>query len=331
MSARRVVVTGGCGFVGSHLVERLVARGDEVTVFDGAPYPADLDDDVRKQARHVRGDIRDADALTAAIRPGTDAVYHLAAVVGVDQYLARPLDVIDVNFTGTRNVLEAAARAGAKVVAASTSEVYGKNPVVPWAEDGDRVLGPTTADRWTYSTSKALAEHMTFAFARQHGLEATVVRYFNVYGARQRPAYIVSRTVHRVLNGLAPVVYDQGLQTRCFTHVSDCVEGTVLAAEKPSAAGGVFNIGSMDETTVGEAVGLVAELAGSDGAVIEVDTKDRLGPAYEDLLRRVPDNSRARTELGWTCGTSLRDGLADTIAWARAHPWWLALPDNGAL
>ncbi|MFI0037966.1 NAD-dependent epimerase/dehydratase family protein [Streptomyces mutabilis] len=330
MSPVRAVVTGGCGFVGSHLVERLVERGDEVTVFDTGPMPSDVPHAVRDQVRPVVGDIRDAAAVRSAVRPGTDVVFHLAAVVGVDQYLARPLDVIDINLTGTRHVLEAAARAGARPVVASTSEVFGKNPSVPWPEDGDRVLGPTTADRWTYSSSKALAEHMTFAFSRAHGLGATVVRYFNVYGARQRPAYVISRSVHRVLNGLPPLVYDGGRQTRAFTHVSDCVEGTVMAAESRRSADQAFNIGSMQETTVGEAVRLVVDLAGAGVRAVPVDTGDQLGPAYEDLRRRVPDTRKAREVLGWTCRTALRDGLRQTVDWARGRPEYLALPDSGA-
>ncbi|MFE5245515.1 MULTISPECIES: NAD-dependent epimerase/dehydratase family protein [unclassified Streptomyces] len=321
---QRVLVTGGTGFVGHHLVERLRERGDEVTVFDvtapgGAPRPG---------VRTVEGDLRDTAALERAGR-GVDVVYHLAAVVGVDQYLSRPLDVIDINFSGTRNVLDIAARAGAKVVLASTSEVFGKNPAVPWREDGDRVLGPTTSDRWSYASSKALAEHLTFAFARQHGLDARIVRYFNVYGPRQRPAYVVSRSVHRALNGRPLVVYDGGRQTRCFTYVDDAVTGTIRAADEPAAAGEVFNIGSMVETDMGTVVGLVAGLTGRT-AVVHVDTAAALGQSYEDLGRRVPDNTKAGKVLDWRPETSLRDGLARTIEWARASDWWLALPDSGA-
>ncbi|MET8850230.1 NAD-dependent epimerase/dehydratase family protein [Amycolatopsis sp. NPDC004625] len=323
-SARRVLVTGGSGFIGHHLVERLLDRGDEVTVFDAvAPR------EVREGVRVVEGDLRDAAALARAAA-GTEVVFHLAAVVGVDQYLARPLDVVDINFTGTRNVLEAADAAGARVVLSSTSEVFGKNPTVPWREDGDRVLGPTSSDRWSYSSSKALAEHLTYAYARQHGIEATIVRYFNVYGPRQRPAYVVSRSVHRALNGKPLVIYDRGVQTRCFTYIDDAVEGTLLAAEHPGAVGEAFNIGSMVETTVGEVVRLVAELTGAPGTV-EVDTAEKLGSSYEDLLRRVPDNAKAGRILGWRPETSLRDGLTKTIEWARASDWWLALADNGAV
>ncbi|WP_117208740.1 NAD-dependent epimerase/dehydratase family protein [Allorhizocola rhizosphaerae] len=320
----RVVVTGGSGFVGSHLVEQLLARGDEVTVFDThAPDPP------CGQARYVAGSVTDPGSLRQAITRDTDIVFHLAAVVGVDRYLARPLDVIDINFLGTRNVLDLIRESGSKLVLASTSEVFGKNPAVPWPEDGDRVLGPTTADRWAYSSAKALAEHLTLAFVRQHGLEATIVRYFNVFGPRQRPAYVLSRSLHRALNGRPMVVYDEGRQTRCFTYVDDAVAGTLLAADSPRAVGEVFNIGSMVETTVRETVELIAELTGA-AATVAVDAGRRLGPAYQDLERRIPDTTKASRLLGWSCRTSLRDGLQLTIEWARANPWWLALPDSGA-
>lgn len=329
MSGARVVVTGGCGFIGSHLVEALVRQGADVTVFDSGPFPPDsaaVDD-----ARYVVADIRNVDRLAEVIRPGVDIVYHLAAVVGVDQYLSRPVDVIDINFTGARNTLELSARAGATVVVASTSEVFGKNHNVPWPEDGDRVLGPTTADRWAYSSSKALTEHLTFAFAGHRDLRAAVVRYFNVYGPRQRPAYAISRSVHRALNGLAPVVYDQGGQTRSFTYVKDAVEGTLRVGANVDAVGHVFNIGSMQETTIAEAVATVAELCGMQAPAIPVDTAAALGPAYQDLPRRLPDASKAKEVLGWAATTSLRDGVAETIEWARANPWWLSMRDTGAI
>lgn len=325
----RVVVTGGCGFIGSHLVEQLIARGDEVTIFDGNP-PPEWQTVAREHAKFVQGDILDREALAGALGGDADLVFHLAAVVGVDQYLARPLDVIDVNFTGTRNVLDLSADAGAKVVVASTSEVFGKNPAVPWREDDDRVLGATAADRWTYSSSKALTEHLTFAFVRQRGLEATIVRYFNAYGPRQRPGFIVSRSVHRALNGKPMVVYDDGRQTRCFTFIEDAIQGTLAAADSPVAVGEAFNIGSMTETTVGEAIELIAELAGPGAEITKVDTLDKLGKSYEDLARRIPDNTKARNLLGWSPETTLRDGLTRTIDWARESQWWLSQPDSGA-
>ncbi|GAA3255634.1 NAD-dependent epimerase/dehydratase family protein [Nonomuraea helvata] len=324
----RVVVTGGGGFVGSHLVERLLSEGNEVTVFDHAePPPGRLAAPIAP--RYVTGDIRNRDQLAAAITPEVDIVYHLAAVVGVDRYLDQPLDVIDINLMGTRNVLDLADRAGAKVVVASTSEVYGKNPAVPWSEDDDRVLGSTAVDRWSYSSSKALAEHLTFALVRQRGLRATIVRYFNVYGPRQRPAFVISRTIHRALRGLAPVIYDDGEQTRCFTFVDDAVTATMLAGSSAKSDGECFNIGSSDETTVQQAVQLAIELAGGASTVIPVDTRERLGTRYQDLCRRIPDTTKAWEVLNWRSTTSLREGLAKTIEWARVNPWWLEQADSG--
>jgi dTDP-alpha-D-glucuronic acid decarboxylase len=320
----RAVITGGSGFIGSHLAEHLVRSGTEVTVFDAAPPPPDFAADVR----HVTGDVRDEAALARAIPDGTDVVYHLSAVVGVDRYLAVPADVVEINFLGTREVIRRAQAADAKVVLASTSEVYGKNPDPPWAEDSDRVLGSTAVDRWSYSSSKALAEHLTFAYISQYGLRATIVRYFNVYGPRQRAAYVVSRSVHRALHGLAPEVYDSGSQTRCFTYIQDAVAGTVLAGTSPKADGECFNIGNHRESTVAEVVSTVCDLAGLAVPAAALDTAAEFGARYQDIPRRVPDTAKARDVLGWECRTSLREGLSETISWARRNPWWLDVPDS---
>ncbi|MEV7970318.1 NAD-dependent epimerase/dehydratase family protein [Sphaerisporangium sp. NPDC088356] len=323
----RVVVTGGCGFLGSHLVDELVRRGDEVTVFDGGTPPPDQSPP--PSVRYVTGDIRDAAQLAEVVKDGVDTVYHFAAVVGVDRYLDRPLDVIDINLLGTRNTLELASRAGAKVVVASTSEVFGKNPAVPWRENDDRVLGSTDVDRWSYSSSKALGEHLAFAFARDRGLRTAIVRFFNVYGPRQRPAFVVSRSIHRALNGEPQVVYDGGGQTRCFTYVQDAIDATIAVGTNEAAVGECFNVGSSVETTVAELSALVAELTGA-GAIVPIETRDRLGARYQDLRRRVPETSKIRAMLGWRCATDLREGLTRTIEWARENPSWLALSDSGA-
>ncbi|GGK75032.1 UDP-glucose 4-epimerase [Sphaerisporangium melleum] len=323
----RVVVTGGCGFLGSHLVDELVRRGEQVTVFDGGAPPPDQAPP--PSVRYVAGDIRDAAQVAEVVTDGVDIVYHLAAVVGVDRYLASPVDVIDINLLGTRNVLDLASRTGAKVVVASTSEVFGKNPAVPWREDDDRVLGSTAVDRWCYSSSKALGEHLAFAFVRDRGLRASIVRYFNVYGPRQRPAFVVSRSLHRALNGEPPVVYDGGGQTRCFTYVRDAIDATITVGTSAAADGECFNVGSSVETTVAELSALVAELTGF-ASVVPIETRAKLGDRYQDLRRRVPDTGKIAQVLGWRASTDLREGLARTIAWARENPWWLAQPDSGA-
>ncbi|QRN80958.1 MAG: NAD-dependent epimerase/dehydratase family protein [Nocardiopsis sp. BM-2018] len=327
-ASTHAVVTGGDGFIGRHLVARLLEQGCGVTVLDratGAPSPPES-----AGAARIHGDVRDPDHVARAIRRGVDVVYHLAAVVGVDQYLARPLDVIDINFTGTRNVLEASARAEARVVMASTSEVFGKNPSVPWSEDDDRVLGATSRARWSYGTSKALAEHLAFGFASQRRLPVSIVRYFNAYGPGQRPAYLVSRLVHRALNGLPLTVYDGGRQTRCMTFVADTVEATLAAGTAPAALGEAFNIGSHRENTVSEVAALISELTGGAVPVRDVDTGAGLGTEYEDLGRRIPDTAKARKLLGWEYRTPLREGLEKTITWARSAPEWLDRPDTGA-
>ena len=325
----RAVVTGGCGFVGSRIVERLVAQGDEVTVCDVAPLPPDLRCDPGA-VHKVDVDVRDARALASVVRPGVDVVYHLSAMVGVDRYLHSPLDVIDVAVLGTRTLLHLAVKAGTKVVLASTSEIYGRNPCAPWAEDSDRVLGSTATGRWSYSSSKAVAEHMTFAHGEQFGLPAAIVRYFNVYGPRQRPAYVVSRTVHRAVRGLPPLLYDDGRQTRCFTFVDDAVEATIRAAAHAAPGVECFNVGSDRETPVLHVVRRIAAIADLEAEPLPVETERDLGPNYEDIPRRVPDTTRARTLLGWRCATDLDDGLAQTVEWARRSPWWLALAEPGA-
>jgi UDP-glucose 4-epimerase len=316
----RVLVTGGCGFIGSHLVSALAASGAEVTVFDAAiPPPHAITAD-----RYVRGDIKDPEALSKAVGTSTDIIYHLSAVVGVDRYLARPADVVETNVIGTLNVLRQASATGAKAVIASSSEVYGKNPEPPWNEDADRVLGSTAVDRWSYGTSKALADHLTFGYVRQYGVDATIIRYFNIYGPRQRPAYVVSKSIHRALRGLAPELYDGGRQTRCFTYVDDAVRATIQAANSEKAVGECFNIGSSTETAVAEVVSLICELTGVPTPE-PVDTASRLGSRYQDISRRVPDVSKARDVLGVTCPTPLRTGLSRTIEWARRTPSWLSL------
>jgi nucleoside-diphosphate-sugar epimerase len=323
----RVVVTGGYGFIGSHLVSKLLDRGDSVTVFDLAKNTRDSSIDFDRYAnfRFVQGDITDLSALEAAVTPEIDKVFHLSAVVGIKNYVEDPLRVLDVNVTGTRNILELSRRYGTRVLFASTSEVFGKNPNPPFAEDDDRVLGSTRTARWSYSTSKAMAEHLVFAMHTTYGLPVTVVRYFNVYGPRQNPIFVISQSIHRILNGRPPLVYDSGDQTRCFTYVDDVVAGTLLASDSDAATGEVFNIGSMTETTIRDVVDLAIKLAAVDSVTSarSIDTAVHYGGRYEDIPRRIPDSSKIRRELGWRLEVDVEEGIRRTIDWARANPWYL--------
>jgi dTDP-alpha-D-glucuronic acid decarboxylase len=325
-----VVVTGGYGFIGSHLVSALLDRGDSVTVFDFAKNTRDTSIDFDRHAnfRFVQGDVTDLAALEKALTAGVDTVFHLAAVVGVKNYLNDPLRVLDVNVTGTRNVLELSHRHGTRVVFASTSEVFGKNPTPPFAEDDDRVLGSTKTARWSYSTSKAMAEHLVFAMHTAHALPVTVVRYFNVYGPRQNPIFVVSQSIHRILNARQPLLYDPGDQTRCFTYVDDAIAGTLLAADSGAAIGEAFNVGSMTETTVRDVVELAIKIANVDSVSgpEAVDTVAPYGGVYEDIPRRIPDSTKAQRKLGWRLQIDVEEGIRRTIDWARANPWYLKEP-----
>ena len=322
-----VVVTGGYGFIGSHLVSALLDRGDTVTVFDFAKNTRDtsIDFDRHPNFRFVQGDVTDIGSLSQALISGVDTVFHLAAIVGVKNYMDDPLRVLDVNVIGTRNVLELSRQHGTRVVFASTSEVFGKNPNPPFAEDDDRVLGSTKTARWSYSTSKAMAEHLVFAMHSAYELPVTVVRYFNVYGPRQAPIFVVSQSVHRILNGHRPYLFDTGDQTRCFTYVDDAVAGTLLAAESNAAIGEAFNIGSMTETSMRAVVDLAIKTADVDSVseAEPVDTAERYGGRYEDIPRRIPDSTKAQRELGWRLTVDVAEGIRRTIDWARANPWYL--------
>ena len=322
-----VVVTGGYGFIGSHLVSALLDRGDTVTVFDFAKNTRDtsIDFDRHPNFRFVQGDVTDVGSLEQALTSGVDTVFHLAAIVGVKNYMDDPLRVLDVNVIGTRNVLELSRQHGTRVVFASTSEVFGKNPNPPFAEDDDRVLGSTKTARWSYSTSKAMAEHLVFAMHSAYELPVTVVRYFNVYGPRQTPIFVVSQSVHRILNGHRPYLFDTGDQTRCFTYVDDAVAGTLLAAESNVAIGEAFNIGSMTETSMREVVDLAINIADVDSVseAEAVDTAERYGVRYEDIPRRIPDSTKAQRELGWRLTVDVAEGIRRTVDWARANPWYL--------
>ncbi|MFN8627905.1 MAG: NAD-dependent epimerase/dehydratase family protein [Candidatus Binatia bacterium] len=314
----KVLLTGGGGFVGSHLADAFVARGDEVFVLDMGSV---------KKVRHlldnrafhyVHDSVFNMDILEGLIAQ-CDLVYHLAAVVGVEHYVGDPYEVLNVNVNGTQNVLKLAFKHQKKVVFSSTSEVYGRNPKVPWHEDDDRVLGSTRIDRWCYSTSKAVGEHFCFAYHRI-GLPVTITRYFNVYGPRLDTldvGRIITIFMGQLLRNEPLTVIGDGTQTRCFTYIDDAVRATIAAGVGPGTDGQVFNIGTAVETSIAELARLMIEISGAQSSITFVTQESVYGSSYEDIPRRVPDNAKMRQLLGVRAETSLREGLGRTIDWFR--------------
>jgi UDP-glucose 4-epimerase len=323
MGLMKVLITGGAGYIGSHLADRFLAEDASVTVVDN------LSSGQRRNIEHnlscarfrfVEGDILDR-ALMEDLIEGHDLVCHLAAVVGVRRVLADPLQAILQNVGGTELVLALAHKHGRRVLFASTSEVYGKNPNVPFAEEDDRVLGATRLSRWAYSTGKALDEHLCFAYHSQ-GLPVSIVRYFNSYGPRvdaEGYASVLATFIAQALAGQPLTVHEDGQQTRCFTYVADTVQGSLLAATKTEAVGQAFNIGNHMEVKILELAGLILRLTGAGSGIVFVPYEEAYGAGFEDTLRRVPEVSKAQRLLGFRAQVPLEEGLQRTIAWFQGH------------
>jgi UDP-glucose 4-epimerase len=317
----RILITGGAGYIGSHLTDALVAGGHEVTVLDNlstgriANIRHLLD---QSRFRFVCDTLLDA-PLTDQLIAEADVIYHLAATVGVKYVVEDPLQCIVTNVRGTEIVLESAYRHWRQVVVASSSEVYGKSEKAPLSEDDDSLLGPTAVGRWSYALSKALDEHLAFAYHRQ-GLPVSVVRYFNSYGPRLDPngyGSVLARFINQALDGQPITVFDDGRQTRCFTYIDDTVRGTLLAGTLPQAEGKAFNIGNGRETSVLELAHMVRNAVNPEVEVKHLPYTQAYGARFEETRRRVPDTRRARELLGFEAQVALEDGLRRTIDWFR--------------
>ena len=319
-----VLITGGAGFIGSHLAERLVWRGDRVTALDDLSTGsrenlAALDG--HERFRLVEGSVLDTELVTRLVAEA-DVVYHLAAAVGVDLILRQPLRSLETNIRGTEHVLRACDAHHRRVLIASTSEVYGKNDKDALQEDDDRILGSSRLSRWFYSAAKAIDESFALAYWEEHGLETVVVRFFNTVGPRQTGRYgmVVPRFVRQALRDEAITVYGDGQQTRCFTNVHDVVRAVVALMETPEAAGQIFNIGQSQEISILDLAQRVIELCGSRSAVKLVPYDDAAAygeraAGYEDMRRRVPDTSKLERFTGFKPQVPLDETLRQVIAW----------------
>ncbi|HEY6275005.1 MAG TPA: NAD-dependent epimerase/dehydratase family protein [Streptosporangiaceae bacterium] len=312
------LITGGSGFIGSHLVQACLARGDQVTVLDDlSTGPAANLGPSRHHPglRFVAGTVLDA-PLVDELTSQSDVVVHLAAAVGVKLIVEQPLRSLTTNLRGSEIVLEAAHRHRRKILLASTSEIYGKNPAGPLHEESDRVLGSTAVARWAYSAAKGIDEVLANAYHRERGLPAIVVRLFNTVGPRQTGAYgmVIPRLVRQALTGEPLTVFGDGRQSRCFTHVADVVAAMLLLVGHQAAVGQTFNVGSSEEICIADLARLIVARCGSSSPVIFVPYGQAYPSGFEDMERRVPDTTKLRSLVGWSPRYSLDDILRDTIA-----------------
>ncbi|WP_141576686.1 NAD(P)-dependent oxidoreductase [Actinomadura sp. WMMA1423] len=317
----RYLVTGGAGFIGSHVVDALLARGDHVTALDNLSTgrASNLDPSM-PGLRFVQGSVLD-ESLVDELVHQCDVVIHLAAAVGVKLVIEQPLRSLTTNIRGSEIIIEAAHRYRRKILLASTSEIYGKNSSGPLPETADRVLGDNTIVRWAYSTAKAVDEILANVYHRERGLPTIVVRLFNTVGPRQSPAYgmVIPRLVRQALRDEPVTVFGDGRQTRCFTHVADVVAALLRLLGEDRAIGGTFNVGASEEISILALAEAVIARCESASPIRLVPYEDAYGPGFEDMRRRVPDTARLRALTGWAPLRTLDDILGDTIAESRRH------------
>jgi UDP-glucose 4-epimerase len=320
---RVYLITGGAGFIGSHLAEALLERGDRVVVLDDLSTGRVTN--LRNLAEHpnfefVAGSVLDELKVDELVHR-CEIVVHLAAAVGVKLIVEQPLRSFTTNIRGSEIVVGAAHRYRRKILVASTSEIYGKNGAEPLSESADRLLGTTSVARWSYSTAKAVDEILALAYHRERGLQSIVARLFNTVGPRQSPAYgmVIPRLVRQALAGEPLTVYGDGLQSRCFCHVTDVVEALVGLLDRDEAVGEVFNVGSPEEVTIVDLARRIVDRTDSDSPLVFVPYEAAYTEGFEDMRRRVPDTAKIYAFMGWRACRTLDDILADAIADARGE------------
>ncbi len=315
------LITGGAGFIGSHLAARLLDLGQDVTIIDNLSTGrfenvAPLESNPR--FRYAIEDIRNT-AVMDRLASECDVIYHLAASVGVQKIISEPIETIEVNIGGTEVVLKTARRYRRKVLIASTSEVYGKGIKIPFEEDDDRVLGPTSRNRWSYAASKEIDEFLALAYHKEVGLPVVLFRLFNTVGPRQMGQYgmVVPRFVRWALAGEPILVYGDGQQQRCFGNVSNVIEAIIGLSDTPEAIGELFNIGSNEEVTIMQLAERVRERAGSQSEIKLVPYEEAYESGFEDFRRRVPSLAKIERVIGWRPTTPLDETIDQIIAYYR--------------
>ena len=313
----KALITGGAGFIGSHLSEALLDRGHQVLILDN------LSTGSMENITHLKGrnrfeyviDTVDNEPMLAELIDRADVIFHLAAAVGVKLIVERPLESLLTNIRGTEIVLDAAASSGAMILVTSTSEIYGKNAAGPLHEDADRILGSPFKARWSYSTGKAVDEILARAYWRDRGVPSIVTRLFNCVGPRQTGEFgmVLPRFVRQAIAGEDLTVYGDGEQRRCFCHVLDTVRALVALLDHPGAIGDVFNVGAPFESSMNDLARTVIEAVGSSSPIAHIPYEEAYEEGFEDMERRVPDISKVRALTGWEPTLGLERIVADVI------------------
>ena len=312
----RYLVTGGAGFIGSHLVEKLITRGDQVVILDdlSTGMPKNLATVEGKVTFH-KGNILDRSIIEKLVAE-CDFVVHLAAALGVLNIVNKPLESLKTNLQGSEIVLEAADKFKKPILIASTSEIYGKNNKVPLNEEDDRIIGHPLKSRWSYSEAKAVDESLAYFYYIENKLPIRIVRFFNTVGPRQVGNYgmVVPRFVSAALKNEPLFVYGSGDQIRCFCHVDDAVKALLLVMDSEKAVGQVFNVGNNKQITIMELAKKVIELTGSSSTIEKIAYEKAYPEGFEDMQRRVPDISKIKQVLGWTPEINLDQIIKDIAA-----------------
>ena len=312
----KYLVTGGAGFIGSHLTEQLISRGDQVVILDN--LSTGLSDNlsaIKNKVEFEQGNILDK-VLVEKLVSNSDYVVHLAAALGVLNIVNKPLESLKSNLQGTEIVLEAANKYKKPILIASTSEVYGKNDKVPLNEEDDRIIGHPLKSRWSYSEAKAIDESLAYFYFLEEGLQSRIVRFFNTVGPRQLGNYgmVVPRFVNSALKGEALSVYGSGEQIRCFCHIADAVRGLLLVMDSDKAVGEVFNVGNNQQISIMELAKKVIEITGSKSTIEKIAYEKAYPQGFEDMQRRVPDISKIKEVLGWSPQLNLDQIIKDIAA-----------------
>ena len=318
----KYLITGGAGFIGSHLVEQLVSRGDSVTVLDDlSTGNVNNLSKVMSRIEVQDGNILD-EVLINRLISKSDYVVHLAAALGVFNIVNQPLKSLQTNLKGSEIVLEAVDKHKKPILLASTSEIYGKNDKIPLNEEDDRIVGHPLKSRWSYSEAKAIDESLAFFYHQENGLPIRIVRFFNTSGPRQVGDYgmVLPRFVSSALRNEQISVFGDGNQTRCFCHVSDTVQAVLLVMDSEKSIGQVFNVGNDQQISIMELAKMVIKTAGSSSAIAKLPYLEAYAEGFEDMLRRVPDISKIRKTLGWSPKIGLDQIIQDVIDFQSNKP-----------